>query len=217
MESNASLRKGELALYAIIPAADGPALAPSRSSLALVTFGPFAAIAGPPKREGDLAQRALAHERVVRGALLRCSSVIPFRHGTELPSRDAIVRLLERNRVALRSMLDRFSGRVEMGIKIRLPEQTGDLVRALFLPQTVSMALANVRALVAAPDDLSERIHPEPGRATFEGAYLIDRDRLSAFWRAADVVRLREPSFPVLDSGPWAAYSFCAPLRGGGQ
>lgn len=216
MECSISSSEREISLYAIISSADAAALSSSWRGLALVTTGELAALAGKPRNRGDLARRALAHDRVVRRALVNCSSVIPFRFGATLPSCDAVTRVLEHNRGSLHAMLERFSGRLEVGLKIRLPAPSDSDSAPASLPEPLARALDGVRALLAAPQDARTRIRREAGRVTFEGAYLIERRSLAAFWAAAAEVRRREPSFPMLASGPWAPYSFCAPLRGDG-
>jgi hypothetical protein len=209
-------RKREITLYAIVPSADVGALAKSRRRLVLVTSGAVAAITAKSSVDGDLEPRALAHDAVVRRALLGCSAVIPFRFGATFPSLDAVTRVLEHNRAAIRAMLDRFTGRLEVGIKIRLPATPGEAANASpTMPGRLTRALEGVRALQEGPGDRREQIRTDAGKITFEGAYLIRAEQLPAFWEAAADVRVREPSFPMLSSGPWAPYSFCASLHEG--
>lgn len=190
---------------AIIPASEGGPFARTRRPTQ-VRHGALSALVARPLTRGDLAARALAHDAIVRRAMEACSAVIPFRYGVALPSREAVLQLLEQNQEALLRTLQRFSRRVEVAVKIRLPsKESGD---------QLDTSLAPVRALCPSPFDRRERVHESSGRVVFDGAYLIARDDVEGFWSAVAEARRREPAFPMLSMGPWAPYSFCAPLAG---
>lgn len=200
-------RAAELTLYAIIHASDGGPFARTRRPSLVEACG-LAALVGRPSTRGDVAARALAHDAIVRRAVEVCSSVIPFRYGVTLPSREAVARLLEQSHAGLLRTLSRFRRRVEVGVKVRLPSAEADA--------RLGASLAGVRALCPSPADRRERVREAGGRRVFDGAYLILRDDVEGFWSAVAEARRREPSFPMLSMGPWAPYSFCAPLAGEG-
>src|SRR5690606_25897561 len=71
--------------------------------------------APPPTAEG-----LRAHERVVREAL-RTATPLPLRFGMTFPGEDALVRSLTEHAERFEAMLERFSGVIEMGIRVERP------------------------------------------------------------------------------------------------
>lgn len=206
-----TVREEGLCLYAVIQSADGATLSPGRGR-EIVSVGPIAALTGPMVTTGDLGRRALAHDRTVLRALAACSAVIPFRLGASLPSRGAVARMLERNRASLTALLSRFSGRVEMGLKIRLD---GDELALSGVAPSAALTrrLAGVHRLTADSEDRRERVCHGPRDSIFEGSYLIPRAKIESFWERTAALRARSPHLPMLASGPFAPYSFCGWLH----
>lgn len=199
-----------LSVYAIIPSADGALLSPGRGK-ELVAVGPIAALTGRGALQGDLERRALAHDRIVLRALAACSSVVPFRLGATLPGRRAVTRVLERNRSSLAALLHRFAGRVEMGLKIKLPddERWSGAVPAGALERQ----LAGIHRLTADSEDRREQVRHGSAGVVFEGSYLVPRAKIESFWARTAALRAKNPALPMLASGPFAPYSFCGWLH----
>jgi len=104
-----------LRLHAVVPAGE----AATATGLCAIACGAIAGLAG--KVRGEPPRRAaLRHDRVVGRALAACSSVVPFRLGTDAPSAAALRATLAANEPALARQLARFAGRVEMGLRVKL-------------------------------------------------------------------------------------------------
>ncbi|HVE82625.1 MAG TPA: GvpL/GvpF family gas vesicle protein [Myxococcales bacterium] len=191
---------GHSCLYAVVPAAEAPALLGGVRGVRDVSCGPVAMLVG--HRSACAEQRAaLQHDRVVGRALQACSSVVPLRFGMDVRSEAELYEVLEANLDLLSRHLARFRGRVEMGLKVRLA--------SLPAPGRYPPELVPVRALAPGPEDRLERLVRSATGYVFEGSYLIRRQDVAAYWAAVDQVRDSLPAAPVLGSGPWAAYSFC--------
>jgi len=166
-----------------------------------IASGPAAAIVGPVRREGAT-RAALRHARIVADALEGCSSVVPFRAGLELPSEQDVLALFTENRDELLRCLRAVSGRVEMGLKVRIPSSPGvDAVR-------LDVALERIRSLASMPIKPLELRRPAADGHVLEACYLLPRDRIEPFWVQVDALRI-ETGLRVLGTGPWAPYSFC--------
>jgi Gas vesicle synthesis protein GvpL/GvpF len=196
-----------LCLYAVVPGDEAPVLA-ARRRFSVLACGGTAALFGRSAGGLDPARAAVRHDRIVRLALANCSSVVPFRLGTELASTDELRAVVQLNAADLAEQLARFRGRVEMGLKVRLAAVAGE--EALRWPA----GLDRVRALAPEASGRRERFGQSPQGKYFEGCYLIERSAVDEFWQAVEGIRDLAPGLPLLGSGPWAPYSFCdAPLR----
>lgn len=200
--------RGPICLYAVVPASQAHAL--RASDLRDVVCGPIAALVG--RRGRDAGRRgALRHDRIVGRALDVCSSVVPFRFGTDVRSEGEVHDVLALNLDSLPRHLEHFQGRVEMGLKVKLPPAVMSAV--------LSSGLDRVRVLAPGPADRRERLIRVSTGQVFEGNYLVRRRAVGAFWSAVEEVRTALPELPILGSGPWAPYSFCdfalQPVLGG--
>jgi hypothetical protein len=198
-------------LYAVVPAEEASRL-PLRRSFSVLTCGPTAALFGAPRPGANAVRAALSHDRIVGLALAACSSVVPFRLALELASATELDALCRLNSAALADQLARFRGRVEMGLKMRLPAPAADPSSLL------RRGLDRVRELAPKPADRCERLGFSPqggaGGRMFAASYLVPRHAIDDFWRATEGIRRLAPELPLLGSGPWAAYSFCdVPLQ----
>ncbi len=185
-----------LRLHAVVPAGEAR-IAPG---LCAIACGSIVGLAGRPRNEPP-PRAALRHDRVVGRALAACSSVVPFRLGTDAPSAAALRATLEVNEPALARQLARFTGRVEMGLRVKLP--------SLAAVEALRAGLAPIRALAPCDDDRRERLIPGAAGQVFEGCYLISRSDVAAYWAGVGEVRAALRGAPLVGSGPWAAYSFC--------
>lgn len=200
---------GPIRLYAVVPVEEASSLK-ARRSFSILSCGPVAALCGRPPEQGDRARAAFWHDRVVGLAVERCSAVVPFRLGMDFGSAAELRATVRLNAAQLAEQLGRFRGRVEMGLKARIPDPTAD--RPLHLPS----GLDRIRALAPDPADRWERLGRSPQGNIFEGCYLVPRPAVEAFWLAVEDIRRFAPELPLLGSGPWAPYSFCdTPLQQG--
>jgi hypothetical protein len=192
--------RGPICLYAVVPADEAGAACDDNPGLRGVACGPIAGLVG--RRRGRAGPRAaLHHDRIIGRALGACSAVMPFRFGIEVRSEPELRGVLEINLDALSGQLARVRGRVEMGLKVKLPPSSP--------PERWSSALARVRALAPWVEDRRERLLRLSTGQALEGCYLVSREDVSAFWTAVEEIRAALAGLPVLGSGPWAAYSFC--------
>jgi hypothetical protein len=190
---------GALLLPAAVPATEAAAALGRALGVRSLADGPIAAIVGPARREGST-RTALRHARIVARALEGCTSVVPFRLGVEFSSDQDVQDLLAENLAELCGRLGEVAGRVEMGLKVRIPLAADD--------RRLDEALGRVRALAPGPGQRLERRKPVAGAVVLVGCYLVARGRIDEFWTA--VSELRSASgMRVLGTGPWAPYSFC--------
>jgi len=195
---------GPLRLYALVPAAEVPALKPRRG-FSLLTCGPAAAVFGAPPDPADPTGAALWHDRIVGLAVARCSSVVPFRLGTDFASKAELRAAMSTHARHFAGELERLHDRVEMGLKMRFPS-TASAGALLALG-----GLHRIHALAPEPSDRCESFSLGLDGRIFAGCYLVARGAVADFWEAILEIRREAPELPALGSGPWAPYSFCAP------
>jgi len=204
---------GPVLLHAAVPAAEASRANPRGLGLRQVVSGSLAAIVGPARRESPT-RAALRHARVVADALESCSAVVPFRLGDAIGSADEVEALLDENRTELVAGLAALFGRVEMGLKVRIPAIPH------LDPERLDGALRRIRSLAPEARHRIERRRPVTGGEVLEGSYLVPRSAVEPFWAAADALRTGL-DLRVLGSGPWAPYSFCElslrPARAGAR
>jgi hypothetical protein len=193
--------EGALLLHAVVPTPEAPGALGRALGIRSVAHGAVAAIVGPARREGAT-RSALRHARVVAHAVEECSAVVPFRLGMEFGSEEEVQDLLAENRRELSGRLGEMSGRVEMGLKVRIPELARPDAKRL------EAALDRVRVLASGSEHRQERRKPVPGAVVLEGFYLLPRCRIESFWTEVDALR-SDTGLRVLGTGPWAPYSFC--------
>jgi hypothetical protein len=120
----------------------------------------------------------------------------------KIESLDTLVGLLENNADQLTKILDRFSYKVEMGIKIVIKRSSNTVIH---WPDY----LASLRILCSNAECQLERMRQTPNKILLEGNYLISRGLVNEFWNKIEHVRSVYSLIHVLGSGPWAPYNFC--------
>jgi len=225
-------------LYCILPAGcEAPAAslvgvdaAPVRE----VRAGPTAAWVSdvPDAVIAPSVARARAHDAVVRDAMSRATPV-PARFGQVLAADRDVAALLGQRTSELVASLERVRDCVEMTVRILLaagpttgpaPRESGSAYlrwvrerqrarqsvtdQAEFLRGGVARAVEDAGVV---REMLWARV--APGARSLEGAHLVPRALVA---RHRDVVRTaveRTYHTKVMLSGPWAPYTFCAPLH----
>jgi hypothetical protein len=147
----------------------------------------------------------LWHDRIVGLAVARCSSVVPFRLGTDFASKAELRAAMSSHAGHFAGELERLHGRVEMGLKMRLPSTAAAGVLCGL------GGLDRIRSLAPEPTDRCESFSLGLDGRVFAGCYLVARDAVADFWEAVQEIRRAAPALPTLGSGPWAPYSFCSP------
>jgi hypothetical protein len=152
-----------------------------------------------------------AHEGVV-DELLEGGPVLPFRFGTMLPDRVTAEAHVERERQRFGRILAELRGRVELAVRVLVPEDRADeaaddgagylaaRARALHAHDHV---LAPLESLAAA----SSRRHADAARVT-RASYLVARDDVERFASAVRELQESHPDLALSCTGPWAPYSF---------
>lgn len=153
-----------------------------------------------------------AHHRVAAAASAE-SAALPLRFGTLVVDEDAVRTLVAERSAGLERALRRVRGRVELGARVLWREAAP---AAHSGRDFLARKLERLSSARAARDELHAplaslavgavcRLLPDAGTA-FSAAYLVDRDRVACFERAA--AALAHGDLEVVRSGPWPPYSF---------
>jgi len=190
-----------------------------------------------PTGAGRRVDNALAHHRVVNHALAVFPAVLPCRFGTVMRDEAETVGLLIERYTRLASDLERFQGRVEMGIKAILEgedregheppkgcawERRGAGTRYLREKRArfheaqhlEAQAERLIHTLQEATSPLVEAVRSERkpfGRGLILSiCCLLERTALTRFKQGYAEWRLEYPQARLLSTGPWPPYSFAA-------
>jgi hypothetical protein len=176
------------------------------------------------------------HEEVVE-ALMADRAVLPLRFGTVLADEAAVQAVLAAHHADFTAALDRVRGRVELGLRVLWDNNDGELLTAdrrkhLGDQQSPisgrSYLLARleekrqVRAWRQQAEVLATELHTPLARLAAEStrqvlltsrllltaAFLVERDRVTAFRREVEVLSAANPALRLLCTGPWPPYSF---------
>jgi Gas vesicle synthesis protein GvpL/GvpF len=176
------------------------------------------------------------HHAVV-DAVARHAVTIPLRLATIHHDGDRVLDLLHRGHASLAAMLDRFTGRVEMGVKIYLdavassavaePETPTPSGRGYLLARRDQrdrrerLATHAVSVVECIEADLARlavdrRVHQPQGAALGNGhgdnivnvAYLVDTARVAELLDSARLLGAEADGVRIVVTGPWAPYSF---------
>ena len=194
------LSSGRISVHAVVPSDEVTAL-DAHSRVDVVAYGRIAAVVSRPTKLTEQ-KTALRHGRIIGKAVERCSSVVPFRLGVEIPSESDIHEVLKLNTQVLSRYLQRFRDHVEMGLKLKVAPSSD------FAPSRLPSSLAGIRSFAEKTEDRQESLKSTFNYQTFEGCYLIRRQNIDAFWLAVEALEKELPALPCMGSGPWA-YSFC--------
>jgi hypothetical protein len=220
-------------LYAItdrpeMPLPSGPGL--EDAALRNLAYRGIAAVVSPlttavmPLTEDNLWR----HEAVVE-VLMADRAVLPMCFGTVLDNEAAVQAVLATHYADFVASLDRVRGRVELGLRVlwnsefRIPKSE---IRNLNSGRAYLMARLEeerqARAWRERAEALAEELHAPLARLAAEStqqvlithrllltaAYLVERDRVTAFQREVEALSAAYPALRFLCTGPWPAYSF---------
>ena len=176
------------------------------------------------------------HEAVVE-ALLADRAVLPVRFGTLLADEAAAQASLAQHYAAFVANLGRVRGRVELSVRVlwddveggagtadrskhtvyrgagmdgrsyllaRLEEERQTRVRRQ-RGQVLAAELHTSLAALAAESTCQVLITP---RMLLVAAYLVERERMTAFQRMVNALKSTHPTLDLLCTGPWPPYSF---------
>jgi hypothetical protein len=176
----------------------------------------LAADAGP---EATGAEALWAHEQAV-AELMDAHTLLPARYGTRLSESEA-AELVRERRHGLLAALERVRGAVELAVTVAVETGAGS-PPAGGGPGTAYLQgrLAEQRAVDRARgwlEALHELARAEAGGRVTGGrlrcAYLVGRDRLTAFLACAEALDAAHPELALVCTGPWPPYSFSGGWR----
>jgi hypothetical protein len=155
-----------------------------------------------PMGRVDPTSQAITEYRGVVEGIQRDRSILPAPFGTVFRTRDALVRWLELHYVALREGLafvhDRHAARLLLAA---LPATaTPDYEATVF--ESMKFLKRHAVASVLLPDDSDGKPR------TTEAAFLVERERWTAFADAVREEQDRVDGVTIEQSGPWPAYDF---------
>jgi hypothetical protein len=179
--------------------------------------GPLLAVFTRHERSvADPAPDALwAHERVVE-RLMVDRAVLPMRFGSTVDDEHAVRRFLVEHESSFIAMLDRVSGRVELGVrvlKISPPLEAAPVVVASGREYLLAK-LQNGRRVSGLDEPLAELAvatrHQSPRSAdeVLRSAYLVERLAIARFRGTVERLQAAHPELAILCTGPWPPYSF---------
>ncbi|MGH2913760.1 MAG: GvpL/GvpF family gas vesicle protein [Solirubrobacteraceae bacterium] len=214
-----------LVLYAIAPA-DPPPPDGLRGCegerLRTLTVRALSAVVSEPERVPGVDEPTLRrYERTVE-RLADGGPVLPARFGTGLADDAAVRQMLHDRQRELHDALERVRDATELGVRVAWsdaseapppgPSAGSAYMHGLLARRRLAQEIAaRTDALLGGmARERRLRVLPRPD-TPLAAAYLVDRDRVGAFTRAADDLerQLREiGDVRVVCTGPWSPYSF---------
>jgi hypothetical protein len=210
---------------------DGPIAALESDGIAAV----HSPVAAAPRPSRDA---LLHHERVVE-RLMADRPLLPARFGTLLRGEAALVHVLALNRDRLTAGLERVRGCVELGVRVLWaadpqvddpagesppPSEGEGAGRAYMLARAArerqrqrtearaaELAASLNRMFLPSARDGAVRVLPTPP-FVLAGAYLVPRERATAFRATVDEAGAAFRSLRILCTGPWPPYHFVPQL-----
>lgn len=173
--------------------------------------------------------RILEHQRVVE-ALMRQTSVLPFRFGMVVEDDDACRRLLVARSGELRAALDRVRDCVEYAIRLSGPSETAGSSPEM---PTEGPGTAHLRALIrragawpasterVLQDSLGTHVAGQmlwprtPARPELRASLLVRRPQTELFLADLGALQRSRPDLALTCTGPWPPYSFAGDASSG--
>lgn len=206
--------------------------------LEVITVGPLRVVASPMLDKQVLrspTMDAVLTYRSVVEAVFESGPVVPLRFGTVTPSSTHAASLVREKKTSYLSLLDRLTGRAEMGLSVALESGTGRSEGGTSLPETgrddagaerpgttylrrkrerlvreqerMKKAVAPLQEAVTEKVSDVEMTAPTASEGRVSLAFLVPRDEVEPFQQAVEQVQAPGAS-PIEIVGPWAPYSF---------
>ncbi len=222
-----------LYVYCIVPAAHEPrgVIGIDHAEVTRFDWGDLSCwVSSLEQRPEPALDRVRAHNDVVQAAVTETITPVPIRFGQWLDTTAALEKHVEPNAVRYTTLLRRFAGTLEFGLRVLDPDRSAQVLPP---PQPISgMAymtalrdqlrgaeldapdIAAVRATLHAGFDGSVREEQfEPLRTThglLSVAHLVERAGFDEYRARLGLIRDAWPRLRFLASGPWPPYSFAA-------
>jgi gas vesicle protein GvpL/GvpF len=159
---------------------------------------------------------ALRHGAVVDALARANDAVLPVRFGTWFESDDRLGTEIAARAAVLRQALEQVRGCAELGVRVArdgsvradapAPTGTAYLRERLAAKQDEERMATLVDARLAALARASAR--RDPGDQLFNGAYLVESDKVEPFRSAVGTLAAEQPELTIVVTGPWPPYSF---------
>ncbi len=195
-------------------------------------------LTNPPAGGPNEAEEILRGHEDVLDALMKLTTVVPFKFGTILKDEKAASKMLRDNEEKFKKLLSKFTGREEWGLKVyagpepkKLEMKRGKLSRgtAYLLGRKMEEESKNDAAAKLAKT--AEAIFQEAGEDAYEAklnktlpqkltgrnkemilntAYLIEKEKVARFCKQVKklVEKYKSAGIEIELSGPWPPYSF---------
>lgn len=155
------------------------------------------------RAETEITQEAvLDHAAVVEELMCRSAAVLPAQFGRPFGDERELAATILAKAEALARGLDRVRGCVEFGLRVAGPANA----------PAAGTGVAYMRELLAQERAVTKIREPlaELSRSSTPGAYLVQRENVSAFRDAVARLAADHPDLTLVCSGPWPPYSFGA-------
>jgi len=155
------------------------------------------------RAEAEITQEAVLDHAAVVEELMCCSAaVLPAQFGRPFGDESELAAAILARAEALARGLERVRGCVEFGVRAAVPADE---------PEAGS-GVAYMRALLAQERAMTKIREPlaELARSATPGAYLVQKDKVSAFRDAVERLTAEHPELTIVCTGPWPPYSFGA-------
>jgi hypothetical protein len=155
-----------------------------------------------PPRRLDASTQAITEYRAVVEGVQRDRSILPAPFGTVFRSRDSLVRWMELHYVALREGLGFIQGRQAARLLLAALPSTPTSEYEATVFESMKFLRRHADATLVLPDASDGKPR------TTEAAFLVQRDKWSAFADAVRDEQERLDGVTIEQSGPWPAYDF---------
>jgi hypothetical protein len=156
---------------------------------------------------GELTDRIVEHDLVVRRAQSTGRSVIPLPFGLVVDHLNGVRRLMEDHSARLHEALERLEGCEEYGAHVSVPRDAAQRAVRSCARGVYEQLAGYAEDAVIEPVNAGAR---EERPSILSAAFLVNRDRLAGFRGTAEhLARSWEAAgFTVRLSGPWPPYDF---------
>ncbi|KUO39469.1 MAG: hypothetical protein AVW06_03830 [Hadesarchaea archaeon DG-33-1] len=177
------------------------------SEVYAIPFGDIAAVvSNAPFKEYVLTEDNIRTHNQVITLVMQKYPVVPMAFGMAFKNEGVLKGLLERVRGDLKNALNEVEGKVELGVKVTLPEGTE------FDENAFASKIKALREL-ATQCKLGKRFSK---RLILNAFYLVAKEKVEAFLGAAKALEEKFKQLSIQCTGPWPPFNF-ATIKVGGR
>lgn len=158
------------------------------------------------------ADSAFAHERILR-QIFDEQTIVPMSFGMVFRDQESLLAIMKGSYEVFKDALEKLKGKVELGVKVILPEEVESQGEWAFGGKTKEEFFKR-----CAQDFLDElkacSVSWEEGRLFTPGmilnaSFLVERDEIDRFSRITETTDAKYQVLRTHLTGPWPPYSFC--------